>query len=151
LPYRSDVARGFPVIEAHVDFAGWGYPAWMGWIQVVQYTYGDDLLEVIVDRPPAVLDTDVPFLASGPCPSLFDAPSTTRVDARWRADDFLVASPDAVMTKAIKPVYSFSWGYESDADGHVTPTPPQRQEFSAWGNVQHLIASRHPAWRLIDP
>ena len=68
LPYETGVARGFPVLEASVSYTGHGYLAFMGWIQIVRYTYEDDPLVVLVDRPPALLDVDTPFLAAGPSP-----------------------------------------------------------------------------------
>jgi hypothetical protein len=151
LPYESHVANGFPVVEASVRYEGLGYLAFMGWIQIVRYTYGDDPLVVIVDRPPSLLDADMPFAAAGPCPSLFDAPSTTRTNAHWLADDFLVASPDAVMTKTLRPIYSFRWGYDSDANGTVTARPCESQPLGAWAELRPLIAERHPAWHLLDP
>jgi hypothetical protein len=150
LPYPDDVARGFPVVEARVEYEGGGYRAFMGWIQVVRYTAGDSPLVVIIDRPPAVLDVDVPFLTMGPCPTLFDAPSTIWADTHWRADSFLVASPDAVMSKTVLPLFGFRWGYDRDASGVVTPRSCVQQPLSVWNEVRPLIAEAHPAWSLLD-
>jgi hypothetical protein len=150
LPYPDDVARGFPVVEARVEYQGTGYHAFMGWIQVVRYTEGANPLVVIIDRPPSVLDVDVPFLAMGPCPTLFDAPSTIWGDTHWRADSFLVGSPDAVMTKTAMPLFSFRWGYDRDASGVVTLRPCVPQPLSAWYEVRPLIAEQHPTWSLLD-
>jgi hypothetical protein len=150
LPYDDNVACGFPVVEARVQYEGAGYHAFMGWIQVVRLTYGDSPLVVIIDRPPSLLDVDVPFLTMGPCPTLFDAPSTVWPNAHWRADSFLVASPDAVMTKTVMPLFSFCWGYDSDEHGVVTPRLCERQALSTWHDVRSLISEQHPAWRLLD-
>jgi hypothetical protein len=151
LPYDLSAARGFPVLEASVRYSGQGYRAFMGWIQIVRYTYDDDPAVVLIDRPPALLDVDTPFLASGPNPTLFDAPSTTRREAHWRADDFLVASPDAVMTKTLRPIYSLCWGYDRVPSGRVTLRPCQRQSVDAWIGLRPYIEDRHPRWRLLDP
>ena len=151
LPYGIEVAEGFPVVEASVAYEGAGYLAYMGWIQVLRYRFGDGEVRAEIDRPPAYADIDSPLCASGPCPSFFDAPSTTRTGVWWRADAFLVVSPDAVMSKTLMPVYGFGWGYDVDGRGAVSVAPCRRLDLAAWAGARSLVTGCHPTWRLLDP
>jgi hypothetical protein len=142
LAYASDVARGFPVVEAEVDFPAEGYAAELGWVQVVWMN--DD---VIVDRAPQLLDTGFPYVTFGVRPAFFDAPSTTAPAATWRARTFLTATPDLLMSKVLEPVVGFTWGYDL-ADGIVTPLGPDAADEDDWPRVTAAIGRELPQWEL---
>ena len=150
LPYDPAIAEGFPVLRATVSFTGEGYAAAMGWIQVIRYAgseAGED--EVIeVDHPPQLSDTAMPYYSWGACPSFFDAPSTTRRNVIWMADAFLVASPDALMTKTIQPVCGFRWGYTTRQQAPEL-LPAESVGAEAWASATAVLRERYPAWSFL--
>jgi hypothetical protein len=115
LNYDIEVARGFPVVEATVEYEAEGYAAILGWVQAVRYSLGDktEITRVVPDVAPQLAEARMPYLAFGIRPVMFDAPSIEGVaDAEWRAWSFLTYSPDALMTPNIEPLCGFTWGYD---------------------------------------
>jgi hypothetical protein len=148
LGYEPDAARGFPVCRASVTYGGEGYAAAMAWIQIVRYRSEDDDMEtVLVDTAPQLSDTGVPYYAWGTNPSFFDAPSTTRNVTIWSADTFLVASPDALMTRVVEPVCGFRWGYEIH-DRDPEPLPLTLADPTSWPSARAVLRERYPAWEF---
>jgi hypothetical protein len=142
LSYSADASRGFPVVEAEVDFAAEGYAAWLGWVQVVWMN--DD---VIVDRAPQLLDSGVPYVTFGVRPAFFDAPSTTVASATWRARTFLTATPDLVMTKVVEPVAGFTWGYDLE-DGRVDVVGLAQADADDWPATRTELTRELPHWEF---
>ena len=150
LPYDTAVAEGFPVLRATVSYDGEGYAAAMGWIQVIRYA-GDGVGEdevVEVDHPPQLSDAGTPYYCWGTRPSFFDAPSMTREDVTWIADAFLVASPDALMTKTIQAVCGFRWGYTTRRQPpELLPVEPTGA--GAWESATVVLREHYPAWNYL--
>jgi hypothetical protein len=146
LGFDIEVARGFPVVEATVEYPAEGYGAVLGWIQVVRYRV-DDAVEptVVIDVAPQLKDTRMPYLSYGPRPALFDAPAFTEQNVVWRASSFLTATPDALMTPVVEPVCGFCWGYVI-RDGTVEPTElvPARREH--WLEARNELQARFSEW-----
>ncbi len=145
--------KTFPVCTATIDFKGEGYNSMMGWVQIVTYTKsGDKNPTVIVDHPPQSEDSNSPFLFWGSLPALFDAPSMLTGEnkrmpsANWRADSFLVATPDALMSKVIAPIASFSWGFQTDKIGKVTISELQNTKLETWNQYLHLLKEKYSKW-----
>lgn len=141
-----DVARGFPVIEAAVEYPAEGYAAYFGWVQVVRF-WVEDRVEptVIVDVAPQLSEARMPYLAFGVRPVLFDAPAFAAQNVVWRAWSFLTYTPDALMTRAVEPACGFRWGYDLHAG---TPHPVEllasgRKE---WLDVREELRVRLPEW-----
>jgi hypothetical protein len=148
LGFPAENARGFPVVSAAVRYAEEGYGAAMGWVQIVcMREDGSSETQTIVDKPPQLADDGSPYCFWGPKPSFFDAPSTTARLALWSAHAFLVASPDAVMTKEIRPVCGFSWGYSNLGPGPVAEAVRTIGE-EEWSTACDVLAERYPAWRF---
>ena len=112
LPWPTEFAIGLPALEATVSYAGEGYAAAMGWIQVVRIHVAEQSESLVsggekapagdhawVDGPPSLRGLGVPFVSFGPRPALFDAPASTESDVRFVADSFLTASPDALVSR----------------------------------------------------
>jgi hypothetical protein len=149
LPFDWSLSAGFPVVEASVDYEGRGYAAVMGWIQLIRYGGGD--LEgqfTEVDQPPQLSDAGTPYCYWGVKPRFFDAPAMDRRGVTWVAEAFLVASPDAVMTKAVRPLCGFRWGFATTTDPPallpVEPTGPE-----AWPEARTVLRKRYPDWEFL--
>jgi hypothetical protein len=149
LPYDLEVARGFPVVRASVSFPGEGYAGAMGWIQVLRYGsggLGDERIEV--DLPPQHQDSNTPYCFWGIQPTFFDAPSTPHEDVTWTAEAFLATSPDALMTRTVRPICGFRWGY---ATTRKPPQilPPESLDRGAWEAARPTLRQRFPAWDFL--
>jgi hypothetical protein len=148
LTFDTDVARGFPVIEARVEYRAEGYGGYLGWVQVVRYSVrhgSEQSATVVVDVPPQMREAPIPYLSFGIEPVLFDAPAFTERDVTWKARSFLTASPDALMSPFIEPVCGFSWGYNI-TDGHVEPTSLRACDRDDWSEARRSLQERLPDW-----
>lgn len=122
----------------------------MGWIQVIRHhaERGDEET-VLVDTAPQLADTQSPYFSWGIRPEFFDAPSTTQRDIVWTADAFLVASPDALMSKHVRPVCGFRWGYTTKGkQPELLPIAPV--EAAAWSSACFALSARYNSWHF-DP
>lgn len=101
---------------------------------------------VAVDHPPQLDGLDVPYVAFGYRPTLFDAPATTDADIEWDAHTLLVAAPDAVMTRHIGVVCGLAWGYRV-SDHHPTVTPLTVLDGpDSWADDLTVLQTHHPTW-----
>jgi hypothetical protein len=145
MPELVERSRGFPVVEATVEHPAEGYAAVMGWIQVARYREQGEDEELFVDVAPQLKGSGMPWMSFGVRPAYFDAPSTDSDDATFRADAFLAASPDGVMTPVAEPLCGFSWGYDVaggvPAPAPVTPAGPER-----WAAMVPALAGACPGW-----
>jgi hypothetical protein len=145
MPELVERSRGFPVVEATVEHPAEGYAAVMGWIQVVRYREPGRDEEVIDDVAPQLRGSGVPWMAFGVRPAYFDAPSTDSDGATFRADAFLAATPDALMTPVAEALCGFAWGYDVaggvPASQPLTPAAPER-----WAAMVPALAAACPAW-----
>jgi hypothetical protein len=149
LGYDPDISRGFPVIEAAVDHPAEGYAAFLAWIQVVRYQVLDDGgPEVVVfDRAPQLADIELPYMTFGIKPSLFDAPSIVARDVNWRAAAWLTYSTDCLMTRDVRVLCGFLWGYQLRA-GVPSPTPLTPSGADEWRDTCELLRSEFPSWQF---
>ena len=145
---HPDLVRGFPVIQATVEHPAEGYAADMGWLQVVRYESrdaGEGERATVFDVPPQLAEIEMPYAAFGVRPTFFDAPSTDRKDVSFDADTFLVYTPDAVMTRVIRPICGFKWGYQV-RDGDVLLNPLSVADASDWERDLPDLRRRFPTW-----
>ncbi len=148
LDFDAEVARGFPVVEAYVEWPAEGYGGFLGWVQAVRYRVnGGDEVAVIPDVAPQLRDSEMPYLSFGIRPVLFDAPAFTERNVVWRAWSFLTQAPDALMTPAIEPVSGFAWGYDV-RDGVPSLMPPRAATRVDWLAVRDDLQNALPTWRF---
>jgi hypothetical protein len=145
LPDLVEVSRGFPVVEATVAHPAEGYAAVMGWIQVARYREPGEDEELFVDVAPQLKGSGIPWMSFGVRPAYFDAPSTDSADATFRADAFLAASPDALMTPVAEPLCGFSWGYDV-VGGTPASVPVTVADASRWAAMRPALQAACPAW-----
>jgi hypothetical protein len=149
LDFDIEMARGFPIIEASVEWPLEGYAAKMGWIQVVRYSVGDQAdATVIVDVAPQLKDSGVPFIAFGVRPTTFDAPATTEANVMWRAVTFLTYGPNAHMTRTVKPAVGLRWGYDV-RDGVCHPVAVKVASGGDWNDARDELRKRYPEWTFL--
>jgi hypothetical protein len=151
--YDPELARGFPVMLASVAHPREGYAADMGWVQIVRYEVSDPGNEertTVFDVPPQLLEVEMPYMSFGVLPTVFDAPSIVGVrQVVWDADTFLVVTPDAVLSREIRPLCGFRWGYRIDG-GTVRLVPVEIAGEQDWRRNVDGLRRRFPSWTFDD-
>ncbi len=135
----ADFARDFPVCRATASYPADGYAAIFGWTQLVRST---DNASGGLEMDPIAIYRDVatPFAWYGIRPELFDAPSRDpRANMDWEAHSFLCISPDAVLTRQVRAITGFSWGFTITRD-QIDLTQPAILDPQAWN--EHLALRR---------
>ena len=146
--FSPELVRGFPIMEASVDHPAEGYAADMGWLQVVRYDIrdpGEEEQATVFDVPPQLAETDVPYAAFGVRPTFFDAPAMSASNATWRATTFLVHTPDAVLSRVIRPICGFCWGYRVE-EGSVHLDALTVADAGDWSAILPDVRTRFAAW-----
>jgi hypothetical protein len=146
--FNVERIRGFPVVEATVTYPAEGYRAYMGWLQVLRYDVrdpGEEVQTEIVDVAPQLAEVDLPYLAFGIRPTLFDAPCTDATSISWAASSFLAYSPDAVMSKSLKAVCGFTWGFRVEDRARIL-TSLRVATGDDWAAALSVLTERFPAW-----
>lgn len=138
----ADHGEGFPVCTAVIDYAGRGYAAAMGWIQLVRSTDAPrDEFELDPYEPLGRLPH--PYCWFGFVPTLFDAPSRpSRAPLQWTAHSFLsfIGSD-----REARAVLGFSWGFAIDEEV-VSLTDAAELPPHAWDEHLPLLRAEHPGW-----
>jgi hypothetical protein len=144
---KPPFARDFPVCTATITYAGEGYKAAMGWLQVVRSTYGAGAWKEFEMDPFEPLGASThPFCFFGFAPVLFDAPARpSREDLDWSAETFLCFVPMDVDRRETRAILGFSWGF-SIREGAISLTPPTRLAPLEWDKHHPLLRREHPAW-----
>ncbi len=143
-----EYAQGFPYCYATVAFEGEGYGTIMGWIQIVRFSGTED--DVVIDVAPQLGETGFPYVTWGLAPAFFDAPCTIASKHKgliWTAHTFLVASPDALMTRVVQPVCGYQWGYIIP-DDHPELLPLTTASAAAWEYACSVLRERYPTWEF---
>jgi hypothetical protein len=147
---KGEEARGYPALTARVEFAGEGYRALFGWIQLVRST--DNASGGAFEMDPARFfeDSPTPFCFYGYKPVLFDAPSRdTREPMDWLAHSFLAIVPrDQGDLKEVRPLVGFAWGFQIDDGGQITLKEVERLDVHDWNSHLPLLAKIYPLWRF---
>jgi hypothetical protein len=147
--YDPELARGFPITRAGVSYPREGYAADLGWVHVVRYEVfdpGEQERTTVFDAPPQLLEVEMPYMAFGPVPSMFDAPSIVGVrEVMWDADTFLVVTPDAVLSRVLRPLCGFRWGYRIEA-GEIRIVPVEVAGAADWARNLDGLRNRFPSW-----
>ena len=144
-----ETATAFPVCRAAIEHPAEGYAAAMGWVQLVLSS--DSTTPDTFDVDPLALyrDVDTPFAFFGIKPLFFDAPfRPTKSDLRWEAVTYLAAVEGGVMTKKVRPLLGFTWGFDV-ASGTVELRPASALPVESWDTHVPLLAARFRAWRFL--
>lgn len=147
---KGPEARGFPACTAVVEHPGRGYRAMFGWVQLVRSTDNSTSGEGF-DLDPFSLfeDAPSPYAFYGHKPTLFDAPSRdTRDPLAWLAHSFLAWTPLDDEVPRVVPLAGFSWGFDIDATGVISPRPPQELPPAAWEGHLPLLTASYPGWTI---
>jgi hypothetical protein len=147
--YDREAFVGFPVVEAHIRYEGRGPRAWMGWLQVIERVDDDGTVVIEVDAAPLLGDQS-PLYTFGYAPTFSDFPANpSHPDGRWHAYAFLVAVPDVVRSRVLKPVVGFQWGYRLLRGRPVEIFEPNPLALGKWNAVRELLATRYPTWSFL--
>ena len=150
LPFDLALTVGYPTCRATVEYAGPGYRAYMGWIQLVTNHDSTTGAETVSnDVLPIHRDIDSPFATFGVAPTFFDAPANPDHDAEdWIADTFLVACPDVARTRSVAALLGFRWGYAL-RERHAQPLPVERINSNVWDRHLLLLRTQYPMWEFL--
>lgn len=144
-------AAGYPICQANVVFAGPGYYALMGWLQLVSITEIEtQQTTTFLDTWPMLSKTDTPFAEFGYLPTLFDAPSPDPAlsDQIWHADTFLVACSDVFFTRKIFNVVGFGWGYTIEQK-KPTISPVESLSQARWEHHLPFLRRHCSSWEFL--
>jgi len=143
-----DAAHGYPICRAEIEHDADGYAAAMGWVQLVRSTDAAPAFEM----DPLALFREVasPFAFFGIKPTMFDAPfRDEKYDLTWRAETFLCAIPDGVMSQHAQPLAGFGWGFDV-LDRGIALVGPTVLDLSAWDQHLSVLRSLYPTWVFDD-
>ena len=143
--------KGFPVCEATVSTVGTqGYGSIYGWIQMVRSGEPSEINAAPweMDPIPILADLNTPFAWFGPEPKLFDAPMRIGVqELDWTCHSFLTYIEDGLMSKNVKPVLAFEWGFELH-NGTPKLKLLRELQLGAWNEHLDLLESSFRGWRF---
>ena len=140
--------EGFPSCQATVSYAGKGYSALFGWVQLVrsQDRAGG---EFALDPLRLFEGTSAPHCFYGICPTLFDAPSRDgRYELDWTAHSFLAPIGLFEVSAEVRPLLGFSWGFNIDSQSALTVRPTKKLAGSDWQRHVPYLAARFHRWRF---
>ena len=143
--------KGFPVCEASVSTLGMqGYGSIYGWIQMVRSGEPSNISAAPweMDPVPILSGLNTPFAWFGPEPKLFDAPMRIGVqELDWTCHSFLAYIEDGLMSKDLKPVLGFEWGFELH-NGEPKLKMLRELQLSAWNEQLDLLESSFMGWKF---
>lgn len=149
--HDTKIFRDFPICEANVSTVGTqGYGSIYGWIQMVRSgelpTTSAAPWEM--DPIPILADLNTPFAWFGPEPKLFDAPMRIGVqELDWTCHSFLTYIEDGLMSKDVKPVLGFEWGFELRG-GEPKLKLLRELQLTAWNDQLGLLESSFTEWKF---
>ncbi|MGH3505396.1 MAG: hypothetical protein ACRDQA_31560 [Nocardioidaceae bacterium] len=143
-------AKGLPHITARVEYAGSGYDALFGWVQLVRSTDNESGGRGFEMDPFALFpDAPSPYCFFGFEPILFDAPARdTRPRMDWLAHSFLAYSPLEAEARQVVPLLGFSWSFEIDDRAKVTIRAVERLQVADWTAHADLLETTYPDWQF---
>ncbi|KAK3641172.1 hypothetical protein LTR56_011412 [Elasticomyces elasticus] len=144
---NTDDFIGYPICQAKISSPeSIGYAAYYGWIQMV----AEDSGAFEMDPLPITADLNTPFCFFGAEPQLFDCPSRPKEiqNLDWTAVSFLTYIKDTVLTRHVRPIFAFEWGFRI-VDGavrvkHLQPCNVDQ----AWEQQRGLLESKFEGWQF---
>jgi hypothetical protein len=151
LEWDPPVPVGCPVMSGEIRYPGEGYGAWLYWLQVVAYRDSryPDYSGTHADVPSPLHGKDVPYLASGVLPRIFDAPATDSDDADFSAHSLLAYDPNCNMSRTLRVLCGYSWGYEI-REGTIAVQAPGLLDGAGWAADLELLRAEFPSWTFED-
>jgi hypothetical protein len=148
-------ALGYPVCTAHVTYPRIGYPAMVGWVQLVRSTDNDSGGEQFEVDPFGLFgDAPSPYCWYGIEPTLFDAPSRAHAPpAEWVAHSFLATTPIREVMEGnprrVVPLVGFGWGFDS-VDESMQLRNIARLATTDWDAHLSVLRASYPLWTFAD-
>ena len=154
---------GYPCVHAIIEqYAGSGYRALCGWVQIVTDDWYDDVTggahpakhAVSIDMAPALASLNQPYACVGILPQFFDAPCENigpYTKLVWVADTFLTTVPVRSRQEPVHRLLGFRWGYveyAKDLNRSVEILPLQVSEPRMWTHHLAVLRQQFPDWRF---
>jgi hypothetical protein len=130
-----------------VTYAGRGYWAALGWIQLVcSSDHPGEGSQFELDPFEPLGRLPHPFCWFGFAPTLFDAPSrTSREPMRWVANSFLCFIASGAPAREARAILGFSWGFTIN-DSTISLESPAIVPPTGWDSHLPLLRREHPNW-----
>jgi hypothetical protein len=140
-------ARNFPVCTATVAYAGEGYKAALGWVQLVRsptaQALGRGSRWIHSNRSVRLLIRFVSLALRRSCSTHLRA---ARVKIWiWRAGTFLCFVPLDADGRETRAILGFSWGFTIHQKA-ISLLRPVRLASVEWNNHRDFLSRQHPGW-----
>ncbi|KAK6435032.1 hypothetical protein LTR95_008781 [Oleoguttula sp. CCFEE 5521] len=150
--FAPEIYLDFPVTTAKLHCTqDTGYAATYGWIQFIYQDFktSPDKAKWEHDPLPITEGSGSPFIWFGPEAQLFDAPfrSDRGESLDWTCHSFLAYLEDAVITKTIKPILGFEWGYVMQGGEVEIKELKLLDVSSAWEQQRQLLEEKFGEWK----
>ena len=142
---------GFPTCNARLHARkDLGYAATYGWVQMVRDgPTAAAALTWEMDPVPITADLNTPFVWFGPEAQLFDAPSRAqRTNLDWTCWSFLTYIEDSLMSKAVKPILAFEWGFRVEDQQVTIKLLKLLDVHEAWEQQRLLLEGKFAGWHF---
>jgi hypothetical protein len=139
-------AGGFPCCSASIEHPAQGYRAMFGWVQLVHSTDSPSNGTAFEVDPFFLFeDASSPYAFFGVRPTLFDAASRDeRKPLAWLAHRLLAWPPLEETERHVVPLTGFSWGFDIDDTGRITPRPMRALAPGEWDTHRPYLSACHP-------
>lgn len=139
-----DNFSGFPVCEGTVTTAKKGYASIYGWTQLWKQNDSDWQF----DWAPVETNLSWPFVWFGPQAQLFDGPTRVGVaDLDWTARSFLTYIDDSLMTRSVRCVVGFEWGFWIQ-NGRIVVKALNQLQTTDWDMHVEYLSVTFPEWKF---
>jgi hypothetical protein len=119
-----------------------------GWVQMasVPESETNTITHLEMDPIPITNDLNTPFTWFGPEPRLFDAPMQVKFqNLDWTAQSFLVYVPDNLLTRDVRPILAFEWGFWKH-EGQIQIKPLHKLGLEAWDAHLPMMRKKFVGW-----
>jgi hypothetical protein len=148
--------EGFLRCTATIEYAGEGYNAFFGWVQLVRSTdNASEGREFEMDPFFLFQDLSSPYCFYGFKPTLFDSPTRrAREPMSWLAHSFLSVTPleaevfADLKNRRVRSLVGFSWGFEIDSYRNVILRPFSKLGAIEWNSHLPFLRKNYPTWRF---
>lgn len=142
----SNSFSGFPVTQGTISTTKKGYASIYGWTQL----WKENDTDWVFDWAPVQDELNWPFVWFGPEAQLFDGPTRVGVlDLDWTARSFMTYIDDSLMTRSVRCVVGFEWGFWI-RNGSLAIKPLIQLQNLDWDMHLQYLSVVFPGWEFMS-